>query len=303
MTRVAPSRPSKFRARAWGLAVLLLLISSCDDPKPTSPARTQVEKITVFTTAYPLADIARQVGGQFVTVEWLTESGQPVRIHDPDEDTRNRIRTADLVISRGETFATEGLTDPVRALQMLPIDTLPASRRDGITVPGLIWLDPAVAIQLSRELQLRFTARRASAEFYFKDRAEAFDTEIATIVKEFEDKIRSAPGKRMIVLSDDFKALLLRFSVEPLHPIDAEPTSLTDRQLRSIRDAIRKHGARAMLVSSDTPPAAIRDLAERLDLKIFTLDPLGSSAATGRDTYAKLLRYNLSQLLDAVSVR
>jgi len=55
-------------------------------------------------------------------------------------------------------------------------------------------------------------------------------------------------------------------------------------------------GAGAVFVDASTPVAVRQQIEERTGLRAVTLDALGTSAADGRNTWAKVMRYNLEQL-------
>jgi zinc transport system substrate-binding protein len=273
------------------------------EKQPQVAPDAQQEKLTIIATAYPLADIARQVGGAEVEVEWLCEAGQPAELREPSEDVRARIRVANLVISGGESWAVEGFDDPFRAQQIIRIDTLPAAKEPGAPGNGLIWLDPVAGLELAEQLCERLSAARASRAPYFRSQADPIIRDVRKIVEDWSGRIESGAARRVIVFSDDFNRLLWRFKVRAVRPVDGEPTRLSDRQLREIREAARKEDVKTIIVSTDTSAAAMRDLSERTGLKVVALDPLGSSSASGRNTYLKLLRFNLEQLAGAVAGR
>lgn len=285
------------------ISVLLLaaaILQAGCDRQPTVAQESSREKLAIVATAYPLADIARQIGAPEVDVEWLCEAGQPAVPADPSEATRSRMRVADLVISSGESWAAEGFDNPFRALQVLRIDSLPAAKEPGAPGNGLIWLDPLAGIQLSDEIAQRLASARATRAPYFRGRADLLIADVRRIMEELGPKIEAGASPRVLVLSNDFNRLLWRFKVRAVHPVDGEPTALSDRQLREIREEARKEKVSTIIVSTDISAAAMRDLAERTGLKVIALDPLGSSSATGRSSYQELLRYNLEQLAAAV---
>jgi ABC-type Zn uptake system ZnuABC Zn-binding protein ZnuA len=51
-----------------------------------------------------------------------------------------------------------------------------------------------------------------------------------------------------------------------------------------------------VFVDVSTPVAVRQQIEEKTGLRAVTLDALGTSAADGRNTWAKAMRYNLGQL-------
>src|SRR3954454_18742683 len=133
------------------LIAVLVFASSCDRPAPNSVSAGQ-QKLSVLATAYPMADVAREVGGASISAQWLAESGQPIASLDPNAELRNRLRLADLVITGGasEPWAVEGFDDAYRARRIIRLDALPAAR--DLATTDQLWLDPKVMSQLALEL-------------------------------------------------------------------------------------------------------------------------------------------------------
>src|SRR4051794_18579736 len=76
------------------LLVILALIVGCQ--KPAAQAPRPPEKVKVMATAYPLADIARQVGGDAVQCDWVAEQGQAMDAIDPTPEVIAKLRNAEL---------------------------------------------------------------------------------------------------------------------------------------------------------------------------------------------------------------
>ena len=286
------------------LGGLILVGVACDDDERAitdTPDRKQ-EKLVVLATVYPLADLAREIGGEWVTVEWLAESGQPLPGNTPPEDVYNRARSADVVISSGEGWATEGYYDPMRTGRVVRLDVLPAA----VHFPGprgLMWLDPAVGRETAEELYKSFSLKRPRLEPYFRQRRDRFLERFDLVVKPYEPVLRTQPPRVAMVLSSDWARLLARYGIAEVGPKEevTTTTALTAANVRELRDLARQYRLTEFLVSTETPPAVIDQLQRRTDLTARTLDRLGTSAGVGRNSYLDILKYNLDQLHQAAS--
>lgn len=281
------------------------LLAACDDGKTITdvPDHPQ-EKLVVLATVYPLADLAREIGGDWVTVEWLAESGQPLPGRNPPEDVYNRARAADVVVSCGEDWATEGYDDPMRAGRVVRLDVLPAATRFPST-RGLMWLDPAVGREAAEELYKSFALKRPRLEPYFRQRRDRFLDRLGVVVKPFEPVLRTQPSRVALVLSSDWARLLNRYQIAEVGLKEEVTTTaaLTAANVRELRDLARQYGLTEVLVSSETPPGVIDELQRRTDLTARTLERLGTSAGVGLNSYLDILKYNLDQLNQAASRR
>jgi ABC-type Zn uptake system ZnuABC Zn-binding protein ZnuA len=284
------------RKRLEGIALcwLGLIAAGCDKAPSPMPV---YQKIRVVATAYPLADIARQVGGDAVQCDWLAEQGQTVDLSDPTDDDRQRIRQAEMVLTNGtgEDWAGAGSEDPTRGRMILRVDVLPAAKVD--TGSRALWLDPEVAKNIATDFARRLGAQRPEQANLFNANADRFATSVDQLMNEFSSRIAAIQGRKVLVLSHNFVALTRVVGlVEVRATDDASPLQLSDEQMRALRDAIQSQGAEALLVSVGTPPAVQQDLSQRLGVPVILLDSLGTSAGVGRNTYQAILRYDLEQL-------
>jgi zinc transport system substrate-binding protein len=290
---------------ALGLLILgawLGLISAgCDRRSPTGKA---ADRVTVVATVYPLADVARQVGGAYVDTTWVLESGQSLRGFVPGPETRARLRSVNLVLMGGpaEQWAAEGFGDPSQGRRIIRLDAMnpgdtQASRQ------GYLWLDPRLVIDASRELCARLQVLRPTLDRQLKAQTDEFVQKLDEITREYQSKLAGAHAKKVMVLGPDFEPLLTRFGYVPVPTIEASPMQITEAQLKTIVQIAKDNDTRLLLVPADTPTLNIRDLEVRGGLQLVAIDGLGNSGATGRSTYLEILRYDLEQLLAATTVQ
>src|SRR5438093_13629802 len=114
------------KALAAIFLALAPLTAGCER-KPNAVHAPEPKRI--LATVYPVAQIAKEIGGDRVKIEWFIESGQPLAELQPTVDNRNAARTADLVITRGpsETWMIGGIDDPFEAKRIVRLETLPAA--------------------------------------------------------------------------------------------------------------------------------------------------------------------------------
>jgi zinc transport system substrate-binding protein len=272
----------------------------CDRSAPKAAVPT--EKVNVGATVYPLADVARVVGGPYVTASWIVETGQSLQGVQGDSEARNRLRSSDLIVTGGasEPWASEGYSDPIKAQRIIRLDTLPCNH-DKAQV-GLLWLDPVVMQDFSRELSARLTVLRPKHAAILRDRAADYVAQLQAVIDEYEAKLSGARTKKVLVLSNDFNPLLQRFGLSPVLVVEASPTQMRESDWGLLKAAVREQKTRLLLVPTETPAGVKRDLEQRAGVQVVPIDTLGTSAAAGRNTYLEILRYDLEQLLTATAL-
>jgi zinc transport system substrate-binding protein len=180
------------------------------------------------------------------------------------------------------------------------LDLLPGVREK--TPTGLLWLDPVVAQDLSRELCSRLTVLRPKIAKALEDRCADYVGQLEAVITEYQPKLENARTKKVLVLSSDFNPLLQRFRLTPILVTEASPTQMNDTDWGLLKRAVREQNTRLLLVPADTPSVVIRDLEQRAGVQAVPIDALGTSAAAGRNSYLEILRYDLDQLVNATAL-
>ena len=308
-TRFNPARFLSCLATAW-----LALVIGCDrSPKTTSAGEQKIEPIRVVASVYALGDLAREVGGKYVKVESILESGQSLSGFRPNPQVRDRMNRGELIIagaSMTEPWAVSDSANPYAPERVVRLDALPAattkpaSDRPGISEAGLLWLDPVVVQQAADELAQRLNSKRPRHEIYFQHQADALKSQIDELIAHYQPLFAALPEnrRRVIALGGEFDPLARRLGIQVVHLVDDPAERLGEDQIRLLRDTAREFsaggtsGVVCMLVRADTPTALLQDLALRTGMRMVPLDPYGSNSDPARDTLVKLLKYNLQEL-------
>jgi zinc transport system substrate-binding protein len=261
-----------------------------------------VNKVTIIATVYPIADVARQIGGDYVDVSWVVESGQSLTAVQPSSELRSRLSSTDIVISNGitEPWANAGFNDPLQQQHFIRLDLL---QSPGESQEGFVWLDPMIVKNLAGELCTRLTVLRPEEEKYFTQRRDAYIAQIDALMQKYQPALAAAQTKQVLVLGVEFNALLSRFGLYPLMPVAESPLQLNDVDLFAIKRAANDKHTHLLLISTETPAVVATDLEQRASVTVVRLDCLGSSGGGGHNTYLDLMRDNLDQLLKATTVQ
>jgi ABC-type Zn uptake system ZnuABC Zn-binding protein ZnuA len=272
----------------------MAILSGCS--KPATPIPSGPPKISIVATAYPLADIARQVAGPVARYDWIVEEGQNLDAVDPTPEILDKIRRADMVLTSGfgEEWAVSGFDDPMRGASIVRLDVLSSARAD--TGSRQLWLDPAVAKEFASVLAERLISKRPEQAQKLRENAAKFAAEIDQIWTKFAPKIAAVRGTKVLVLSTDYSAMSRSLGLVEIRPVTRSPLRLTDDDIRALREAVRTESPAALLVEVGLPPALQQDLGQRLGIPVMPIDSLGTSAGVGRNTYQAILRYNLQQI-------
>jgi ABC-type Zn uptake system ZnuABC Zn-binding protein ZnuA len=278
-------------------AVWMGSAGGCDRTPEPSVAQRPLPPVQIIATTYPLADLASQVGGTFVRVEWVVEAGQSLPDVQRTPDLHSRLRSAELVVTGGaaEPWSVEGFDNPYLARQFLRLDQLPAAQN--LQGASQLWLHPAVAKEFARALAVRLGQMQPRNAMHFQRGAEDAIGRIDAVLREHApQRDASEESPRVLVLTRDWDALLAAAGVMPVLLSELHPVRLNDVYFRRLREAAATRDVQALILDVNLPQPVINEVAARTGLRIVRLDGLGTSAAAGRSTYGRILEHNLQQL-------
>jgi len=257
-------------------------------------------KITIVASIYPMAEMAERVGGAaWVRAEWLVDAGRRPEEVEADSSARRRAGNAVAVITAGPwdgAWALPDVTPEARRDRVVDPSQMPAAQ--GQDADAYLWLDPAVWRQMVERLRTRLSVYDGRHEADVRAGAAAYLAEVDAVDGEMKAGLAEFKGRKVLVVRPVWGAMLARYGLEQVAPV----TGVTEERLTAadfkdrIVPAARAAGARAIFVDEATPAGVRQQIEDRTGLRVLTLDAVGSSAAEGRSTWARVMRYDLGQL-------
>jgi zinc transport system substrate-binding protein len=276
----------------------------CDSRRTSAPSPTGRPKIAVLASVYPMAEMVNRIGGGYVEVQWLAEGGQrPEEVEAAGGDLKQRANKAEMMITSGpwDGWAVAELSEEAREARLVEPGRTAAAR--GADARSYLWLDPALVREVVEAARARLSAIDANREADYRANARGYQAEVDAVDGEFREGLAGVKGKTVLAVRPVWGAMCARYGLELRTPVVAEEGKsaviderLTQADFREIALVAKAAGATAIFVDVSTPVAVRQQIEEKTGLRAVTLDALGSSAADGRNTWAKVMRYDLAQL-------
>ena len=151
------------------------------------------------------------------------------------------------------------------------------------------WLDPQNASAwLASIAQTLATADPENAATY-ESNATAAQQKLAALTETLDAELSDLPGA-YVVFHDGYHYLENRFGLPSRGAISmSDATSPSPARLAELREAIAAEGVTCIFAEPQFSASSMERIAEDLDLRTGTLDPLGQSIPTGPDFYADLM--------------
>ena len=308
-----------------------VLISCSDDNSDSSTSsssteNTEVAKIEVSATIFPIYDIARQIAGDEIEVHLLIAPGESPHTFNPTPSTKEEIEHSEIIFAIGnelDTFVTDISSNQEKIIIVDKNLTLIKyeDEHDDHDKHGdekhddekhddhdhhahgeydpHDWLDPmnakVMAVTIADALA---QLDPANAESY-NSRSSAFAAEIDALHTELVKLAELAHDKSFITFHDSMAYLVTRYDLSlagTFEPTGAEEPS--PQYLHELSEVVEHDNVLAIFSEPQLSSASLEPFMKDNNLSLATLDPLGG--VDGRDSYQALIRYNIETIAETL---
>ena len=305
--------------RVWILTVLGLMIVlavglSLRNEHSTltnSGKKASGHQLQVTATFYPMAEFARQVGGDKVTVTTLVKPGVEPHDYDPSPRDVAAIYKSKLLIYNGgglEAWVGKLQND----LQKQGVTVVQAS--DGIELrPGdsgspqdpHVWMDPVLAIQEVKNIQQALAKVDPSNAKTYNANADKYIQQLTKLDSEFRSGLARCQLTDIITSHQAFKYLAKEYGLNTvgiagLSP-DDEPSP---RQMAQAVDFVRQNDIHYIFFESLVSPKLAQSIADETGAQSIVFNPLEGLTQAELDlgqNYITVQQGNLQALRTALS--
>ena len=273
-------------------------------------ARPDDGRPVVLTTFTVLADMARNVGGEHVRVESITDVGAEIHGYEPTPDDLTRAEGADLVLDNGlglEAWFAQFMADVGAKHVVLSegVEPIPIAGREEAVNPHA-WMSPeAGQIYVQNIVEALSELDPAHADDYAAE-GRAYAAELENVRQELVAELATlAEQRRVLVTCEGAFSYLARdagLQEAYLWPVNAERQS-TPRQVAAVIDRVRADDVPAVFCESTVNGAAQRQVAAETGARYGgTLYVDSLSKPDGPvPTYLDLLRHDAATIVTGLT--
>ena len=314
--------------------VLSMLTAGCS-ASPFSSARE--DQLKVIASIYPMADFARKIGGDRVSVVQMVPAGFEPHAWEPSATDMRTFEIADVFIMNGAGI--EMWTDKVlSSIRNTSLITLDASQDVPLIAPGAysiddvsekhdgdvgnedgneaedhehgssdphVWLDPANAKIQMKSICDAFCKADPDHEKDYRANYEKYGTELDSLDGEYRAALSSLENPYIVVSHEAFGYLCKAYGFRqiPIRGIsaDAEPDAA---RMREIIELTEEYHVRVVFFESLGSPKVAEAIARETGCETRALHPIGGLTQEEIDDgedYFSIMRSNLEALETALS--
>jgi zinc/manganese transport system substrate-binding protein len=276
---------------------------------PAASAKT-LEIVASFTV---LADVIHEVGGKNVDVKTLVgPNGDPHEFEPSPDDARN-LKSADIVFVSGEGL--EGWMD--RLITASGYQGKPVVASDGINTRTMeedgetitdphVWNSPVNVMVWVDNIEKALSAADPEDAAAFRQNAEAYRKQLHELDAYAHSRLDPVPAENRKILTshDAFGYFGREYRVKFLAPIGfSTETEASAADVAKLIDQIKADHVKVYFFENSNDPKLVKQVAAATAAKPggeLYVEAL-SRADQPASTYVKMFRYNVDQVVDALT--
>lgn len=279
---------------------------------------TNIKKIKIATTIFPLYDIAKNIGKDKIDIINLLPPGSSPHTFDITPSLIKDLQGTNLVFRIGDPL--DGwildITDSIENIKIQNVKNKITQKpfefkhddehdeKDHETEELLLdphyWLSTentkTIAANIAEEL---IKLDPDNKEFYQKN-LNAYQAELDLLEKEIFAELKNLKKREMIVFHESWNYFARQFDLKIVGVFTPNPgQEPTPKYLQSLHETALQNKIKNVFSEPQLSPETLRPFVEDLGLKMHILDPLGGGA--GRDSYTATMIYNARVIKQALN--
>lgn len=285
-------------------AILVLALAWKLTPRITDNGSrlTSSAKLQIAATISPLADIIKNIGGDYVTVTTILPPGASPHTFEPSPQQAIALQNAQLVFAIGHGFddwvktlasnaPSAKLVTPDADVQLrdLSAQERDADQPDQVQDPHY-WLSIPNAETMARNIASALAvADSVHANDYAKN-LQDYLTKLTDTDSYVRSRLSTVKNKDLITHHNAWGYFAKEYGLVIVGTFEVAPgREPTIQQLTDLQTKVKEFNLKTVYVEPQLSDQSIRPFVQDLKLNVTTLDPEGSGNNMG---YIDLMRYN-----------
>lgn len=282
-------------------------------------ANSEPAGLKVVTTIYPLYSMVSELGGEKVSALYLLPAGASPHTYEPTTEQARQVSEAALFVYIGadldqwaaQLTGSAGHNQIVLDLsQKVPlIDYTEEAAQQEASGSGQAagadphyWLDPLlVKDYIAPALTEALVALEPAGQEYFNERLSRFQEELALLDIQIKTALSACPQNKYITFHSAWRYFAHRYGLEEVAVITRFPGQEPSAGwMAGLVRLIEEEKIKAVFAEPQLSTALAEQIAAESGIKVLLLDPIGGENFAERDTYQKMMRYNLQMFAEGL---
>jgi zinc transport system substrate-binding protein len=312
----------KFIILSVGITVFCFFLYQTTQPSQSLAS----EKLKIAASFFPLAELARQVGGEQVIVTNMTPAGVEPHDYEPTPRDIVKVRSAKIFFMNGgntDAWAekiqkdlrnqgvevvnmSENLKKSVELLKGQEEEEDPKEQKE-VKFDPHFWLDPVLMQKQTGIVRDAFIKVDPDHTEYYKKTAAAYTDKLISLDQKYKDGLADCQLRDIVTAHASAGYLARRYNLEMLYisglSPDEEPSP---RRLANIATQARKKNIKYIFFETLLSPKLAETIAREIGAKTLVLNPIegltDEEIKAGKD-YISIMEGNLNNLRIALQCK
>jgi ABC-type Zn uptake system ZnuABC Zn-binding protein ZnuA len=256
----------------------------------------------VLTTTTILADMAKQVAGDRMTVGSIVPAGAHVEEYEPRPDDAKRMSEASVVVTNG--LDLDKWVEPLlrNAKSGTPVVTVTDGLPDIEENPHM-WFDPSLARRYVDKIRDALVALDPAGKDAYTANAMKYSEQLVSLEAELKVKVATIPADRrkLVTSHDAFPYFAKAFGFEIVGFAQPEPDKMPSAgELAELIDKVKAAKVPAIFSESGVSPQLAETIAKETGAKVIADLPTDSLLDKPADSYIGLMRLVVDKIVAAL---
>jgi len=284
--------------------------------------RTRAASLRVVTTTEDLAALAREVGGDKVTVIGLAKGYQDPHFVDPKTSFILEVSRADLLIAVGRELeigwlpplinssrnakiqpGAAGYLDASLNVKILEIPTGQLTRAMGDVHPQgnpHYWLEPGNGRRIAQAIRDKLSQLDPADKAYFDQRYVDFDKRLAASEAKWDAAMAPYKGAKLVTYHRSWPNFMERWGLNVIGYVEPKPgIPPTTSHTVELIDEMKRQGVKLIVVEPYFDEKTPNSIATQVGGEVLRLAPSVGGTKEATD-YIQLFEYDVNTLVAAL---
>lgn len=253
--------------------------------------------ISVAVTIPPYREFAEAIGGDRVTVMVMVPAGASPHTYEPTPGQLRALAGTSLYLTVGsgiefEEAWMESLTAVNPGMQVVDtsagitflcpdggdaaVSATGACADDTIRYDPHVWLSPANARIITRNIADAYIAYAPDDAVYFEQQWAAYDAELDQLDQEIKETLNETAGTTILVYHPAWRYYAERYGLN-MHAVETDGKEPSPNKLREIITTAEENGIPAIFVSPESPTRNAAAIADEIGGTVVYASPLAEN--------------------------
>ncbi|MCZ2260711.1 metal ABC transporter solute-binding protein, Zn/Mn family [Sporosarcina sp. G11-34] len=308
--------------------IIILLLSACSD-KESKNEPTAEDRLSIFTTVYPLQYFTERIGGDAVDVQTIYPPGADEHTFDPTQKDMISLADSDLFfyIGLGLEGFVENAEKTMKNEHVKMIATADAITEDMLgaghdhdhdhedhedeeenhhsTLDPHVWISPVLSDALAYSIKEALIEAAPDKKADFEKNFEELRDDLLDLDRKFIDMAENAPTKTFFVSHAAFGYIADTYGLEQIAIAGMNSQSEpSQKQLASLVEEAKKNDVKYILFEQNVTSKITGVVQKEVGAESLMLHNLGvltTEDIKNEEDYFSLMEYNIRTLEKALS--